>query len=76
MGVGGGGGEKTQYVQMLVTQEVWLEQPGEERGGEGKGQEAIPVSWAKWEGARGGLKSWGIDHLCPLFPRLPLVSIF
>lgn len=45
-------------------------------GGEVRGQEAIAVSWAKWEGALGGLKSWGIDHLWPLRPRLPLVSIF
>lgn len=44
---------------MLVTQEVWLEQPGEERGGEVRGQEAIAVSWANGEGALGWAEELG-----------------
>lgn len=38
-GEGGGEEERTRGVQMLVTQKVWLQQPGE-KGGEGeKGRE-------------------------------------
>lgn len=34
------GGEEERQIQMLVTQEVWLQQPGEEKGGRGhKGRE-------------------------------------
>lgn len=34
------GGEEERQIQMLVTQEVWLQQPGEEKGRRGhKGRE-------------------------------------